>query len=232
MATKWVLTEEQAKSQAKKSTGSVKKFVDLKKNQSMEITHLDEDGETPPILKVMKIFAYTDANATYPSYVLCPASPDEPSVLVDWWESLDEGQSKDMMKPTNYYCYSVLTREEDDKGEMYPAAKQVRLVSESQVGFIKKKFDEISGLSKGPLKDINGLFGETFVLSRGDEKKAARIGEIGSYVETPNLSELHDDPKAFTTDELIEMFETDLDDMQAYVDRMNAGNDTRPVINR
>ena len=61
---------------------------------------------------------------------------------------------------------------------------------------------------------------------------AFRHSVLGNFVGQADLDELLSEPKAFTTDELLEKFEQSIEDQQAYVDRMNAGNDTRPVINR
>ena len=227
---KWVLDESQMRSPAKNQ----KIFVDLKKNQSVEITHLNPDGEKPPALKVMKIYGYKSPEDKYPSYVLCPASPEEACPVMDYWGTLEDGRDKDTMSPVNYYCYSVIIQEEDDKGEMYPAQKQIRLLKKSQTGFLDQKIEEVSKITKGALKDVAGLQGETYLLSRSDDQMAARVGTIGSHLNTADLASLLDNPEPHTLEELLESFESNIEDQVAYVERMESEGSiaTKPVIKR
>lgn len=215
--------------------GFVVPFFDLKKNESVRVTFLDPDPSdkyrVPPVLKVYKIFGYKNEEDKYPSYVLCPSAKGEVSPLLEYGKTLDEDDDNyKMLQPTNFYCYTVLRQDKnEDSGEWFRAKKQVRLTNVKQKNIYLKKVEEVKN-DDGMMKDFDGLYGNTFTVSRPDEAYVPRIGVIGNPVGKADLSDLHDSPQPFTPQELISLFETDVSDMEAFVERLAGSGFKKPEI--
>lgn len=241
----WFITPEEAQQQAKKeqqtqkSGNKVPQFFDIsEKGDSREVTFLDpnpsDEFKAPPILRVHStVFEYREGQK-YPSKVLCPRGKGEPCPICDYRDTLDkDSREYATLKADNYFCYSVLSVNTDDEGEPLPAIKQIRLTNAKQTQNLLERNTKVADTSKGPMKDLEGLSGNTFEVSRPDEDFIPRIGVIGDFLETPELEDLHADAKPFTPEELIERFESDVEEMQAFVDRKTSGNgDFKPKVNR
>lgn len=239
----WFMTDEQVKqeNQQKKSGGStnVPQFFDIpNKGESKEVTFLDpdpsEDFKYPPALKVhSRVFEYREGQK-YPSRVLCPRGKGEECPICNYREALDEDdRDYQTLAPENFYCYTILAASTDEDGEALPPIKQIRLTNMKQAENLVARTEEVANQKKGPMKDLVGLSGNTFEVSRPDEDFIPRIGVIKDYLDTPKLEDIHSDPKPFTGEELISKFESDIEEMQAFVDRKtgNSGN-SKPKINR
>ena len=229
VANKWFIKEEELD----KGSRNGPDFLFLKKgSETVKITFLDEDLTNVPILKVFSVFNYKDPSHNFPTHVLAPSEADEESPLMTYYESLeDDTREKKSLKPTAYFCTTVAIQRKSDNG-WYPADKMVRFLTKGQMNFLRGKSDKIAEVDEGQMADFDSIHGLTYFLSRSTEDKAAKVGELGEFIAKADLGELLDNPNAFTPDELLSKFETDIEDQQAYVDRMNAGNDTRPVIRR
>lgn len=232
VANKWFIKEEELETQQRKGNGP--DFLYLKKGDSVRATFLDEDLNDIPILKVFTVYGYKDPEHKYPSHVLAPASSEEESPLAEYWESLEDGsKEKSSLEPKAYYCTTMgIQRKNPETGDYYPCDRVVRKLTAGQMKWLRKQEVAVAALDEGPMAEFDSMTGLSYILSRSTDQLAPKAGELGNFVGQADLTELLDNPKAFTTDELLEKFEQSVEDQQAYVDRMNAGNDTRPVINR
>lgn len=227
---KWFDPDRRKKKPAKTTGKEAPRFVYLKNGQSTELTFLDpnptEDNQNlPETVDVIEVFGFEDPNHKYPTFILDPESIGEHSPIAEYRESIkDSDPTKyDQLKTTTYYVQTVLQHDYDEGGEPYPASRRARLAKE----YLQKKKTtakslELAAVKKGPLKDIEGLYGNTFAVGRSTEQTSPKIGEIGEYLGTPALDELHENPTPFTQEEILALFVTDVKKMQEYVDRMES----------
>ena len=212
-----------------KAIGKAPAFFDIRdEGASKIVTFLDPDpdGEKvglPPLVNVHKIFAFADSKDKFPSYVLCPRSDGKENKLQDYCDTLDkESDEYKAMCSKQMYCFTVLVEgDEKEDGTRYPHSRQIRLTNLRQAQKYVERVDSAKKKGgRGALKDVNGLCGHTFYIDRPDEDFIPRIGIIGEYIETPeDLTNLHENPTPFTTNELLERFVADVDSLNAYFDR-------------